>query len=1038
MAANAKTVVAQTGQTGTVKGVVTDSGGAPLQGATITAVGPTNTSTTSGADGSFSLTLQPGIYSFTAARTGFESAQQVDFVVVAGTTAPLNVSLAAITLSSLREIGRVSVSRGRSTFNASPASVANVSNAVFTEQGQLQVQRILDQTPGIVIEHPGTSANNATPGNITFPAIRGGLGFETASLLDGHPLAVQTFGDYVTTFLNADVLSGAEVIKGPGAAAPQINYAINGTVNFRTLDPTSRPSGQVKYGMDSYGGQFSNFRYANTFGGKLGLVLDYAINGSPGPLGTNGTSMPVTIGGGWLINCPSFTSTGPAASCQAQNGFSTNAFSSQTAQNRNAPFQAATAVACCITFGSTYNNKTELAKLRYNFSSSTVATVSYLGSQTWVDQNGNTSISFPNVLCPGNTGPANAAACTAANGYSGAYVPGQFVTTAQSVFFPPEFEVNNEPIFQGEIRSSIGRDTVLARYYAASINRTLQDSFANPLSPYTLNMTLNGTLRLCPPSAVATSCAAGAATTTAFNNVPVTLTQTGDYFEQAEEDKLHGASFEYDHFIGDSGNVVSVAYDLVSANTDSYTVGGQAPANCNGTTCTANLVANVFPSFSIWGGSSIKYGTLLVRGIFNLGSQWNVTLSNYFDSYQQTYTSNGGASGLPTCTAPNVPNPCTFFPFSATAFKTAVSNRYDPRFALTFRPNSDLSIRFGAGSGVAPAYLNLLDQSASAAIPALDTTATGCNGNCAKNTLKTGNLKPETSFGYNLGFDARVSKDGLTVLSMDTYVNTLFNQFITSATFQNGTVLLCNGLNAQGVNNGQTPCGTGVSTRVGPNADGSFPLFTSGSLNLDNAKYLGLEFRLARDPAIGFGGTIQGALIRAYPYNLSPCIYSTLLTSGAALNCAPPTINCSACTNLGIANGANFYASGPSGNSSFNVVSNHGIPYSQGYAEVHWRYPRGGFIAFREQYVGPNNSYNLPAFFIAGASARLPIYDPTWMVQVSADNLFKVYPSVTGTQFAGVPIPLVNGQTGLTNANTVGPTVWRFSLTKSFGTTNAR
>jgi len=1028
-AANA-TIVAQTGQTGVVKGTVTDTGGAPLQGATITASGPTNTSTTTGSDGSFTLTLQPGIYSFTATRTGFEPAQQTDFVVVAGTTSPLSVSLAAVTLTSLREIGRVSVSRGRSTFNASPASIATVSNAVFSDQGQLQVQRVLDQTPGIVIEHPGTSANNATPGNITFPAIRGGLGFETASLLDGHPLAVQTFGDYVTTFLNADVLSGAEVIKGPGAAAPEINYAINGTVNFRTLDPTSKPTGQIKYGMDSYGGQFSNFRYSNTFSGKLGIMLDYAVNGSPGPLGNSGTSMPVTLGSGWLLNCPSFQNISGAAlapSCQAQNGFSTNAFSGAPAYIRNNPFQAATAVACCITFGSTYDNKTELAKLRYNFSPSTVATVSYLGSQTWADQNGNTSISFPNILCPGNTGPVTAASCTAANGYSGPYLPGQMITTAQSVFFPPEFEVNNEPIFQGEIRTSIGKDTILARWYAASINRTLQDSFGNPLSPLTLTMTLNGTLKLCPPSAVATSCAAGAATTTAFNNVPIVVTQPGDYFEQAEEDKLHGATFEYDHYLGDSGNVVSVSYDQVNANTDSYQVFGAAPASCNAGTCTANSVANIFPSYSIWGGSSIKYGTLLVRGIFNLGSQWNLTLSNYFDSYSQTFTSNGGTNG-------------STFPISGTTFKTATSNRYDPRIGLTFRPSSDLSIRLGAGGGVAPAYLSLLDQSASGAVPALDTQFTGCNSTCAKNSIKTGSLKPETSFGYNVGFDARISKDGLTVLSMDGYMNNLFNQFISSALYSNGSVFLCNGNNSVGVFNGQAPCATGVSQRVGPNADGTYPLLTSTSENLDNARYMGLEFKITRDPALGFGGTIQGALIRGYPYNLSPCIYGAAV-GGGTLNCAPPGPTCgTGCTNLGIVPGVNFFSSGPSGQGlsgqgSYNVVSNHGIPYSQGYAEIHWRYPRGGLLLFQEQYIGPNNSYNLPAFLIAGASARFPINDSSLMGQISADNLFKAYPTNIGTQFGGVPVPLINGQTGLTNANTVGPTVWRFSLTKSFGNT---
>jgi len=1003
-ASAADRIIAQANQMGTVHGAVTENTGAPIPGATVTATGPVVKSTVTGGDGTYSLSLPPGVYNLNATKTGYESATQTDYVILAGASGLLNVSLVAITLTSLREIGRISVSRGRSTFNSSPASVAIISNQAFADQGQLQVARILDQTPGIVIEHPGTSSNNAVPGAITFPAIRGGLGFETASLLDGHPLAVQTFGDYVTTFLNSDVMQGVELIKGPGAAAPEINYAVNGTVNFRTLDPTSKPSGSVKVGMDSYGGQFSNFKYSNTFGNKFGFVLDYAINGSPGPLQNTRQNVPV---GSWFLNCPTIAATGPAPTCQAVSGFQTNAFSGAPTSIQNNPFQAATAVACCVQFSSTYNNKTELVKLRYNISPATVATVSYLGSQTWADQNGNTSIQFNNVFCPGNAAPVTQASCTTSNGYTGPITPGNMVTTAQSVFFPPEFEINNEPIFQAELRSSIGRDTILGRYYTASINRTLQDSFSNPLSPFSLTMTINGVLKLCPPSAVATTCAAGSAVNTVFNNVPVAVTQTGDYFEQTEEDKLHGASFEYDHYMGDSGNVLSFSYDQVNANTDSYSVSGASPTTCAAGSCAANTTP-IFPSISIWGGSSIKYTTALVRGIFQLGPKLNVTLSNYFDGYSQTFTSNGGAN-------------TTTFPFAATTFQTITYGRYDGRLGIAYRPNGNMSWRFSAGSAVAPPYLNLLDSGASAAIPKLDTTASGCNSLCAKNTEKTGTLRPETSFGYDVGADMRLSKDGLTVLSFDGYLNNLQNQFITTTTFQNGTVTVCNGNNAAGIAFGPAPCATGV-TPVGP-----VPLFTSGSLNLANSRYMGVEMKITRDPLIGFGGTFQMALIRAYPYNLSPCLYSTTVVAGVQ--------NCNGVqnTNLGIISGANFFASGPSGSGTFNVISNHGIPYSQGYSDIHFRTPRGGYVSFGAQYYGPNNSLNLPAFATANASARFPIYDGSWFGQVSADNLFNAYPSSFGSQFAGVAIPLINGKFGLTNANTLGPTVLRFTLTKKFG-----
>ena len=41
-------------------------------------------------------------------------------------------------------------------------------------------------------------------------------------------------------------------------------------------------------GTDSYGGDFSNFGYSNTFG-RLGFRVDYAVNGTPGPLTTRRT-----------------------------------------------------------------------------------------------------------------------------------------------------------------------------------------------------------------------------------------------------------------------------------------------------------------------------------------------------------------------------------------------------------------------------------------------------------------------------------------------------------------------------------------------------------------------------------------------------------------------------------------------------------------------------------------------------------------------------------------------------------------------------
>src|SRR5579884_84898 len=219
-----------------VTGLVTDTSGTPVAGATITLTGPQSYTATSDAHGQYTVpAVVPGIYTVTVTRAGFQTGREDDFAVVAGT----------------------------------PASVNVVTTQAFIDQGQLQVRNVLNEQPGLVISLPATSGNGAAPGAITFPNIRGGLSFETASLIDGHPVSVGAYGDYVTTFLSPYVLGSIELVKGPGALAPEVNYAIGGTVNFRTLDPTRTPSGYETFGIDSFGGQFSNVGYSNTFG-KLG------------------------------------------------------------------------------------------------------------------------------------------------------------------------------------------------------------------------------------------------------------------------------------------------------------------------------------------------------------------------------------------------------------------------------------------------------------------------------------------------------------------------------------------------------------------------------------------------------------------------------------------------------------------------------------------------------------------------------------------------------------------------------------------------
>jgi TonB dependent receptor/Carboxypeptidase regulatory-like domain/TonB-dependent Receptor Plug Domain len=914
-----------------VSGVVTDAGGAPLAGVVVIARGPATATATTGADGKFALAgLAPGLYTVTASKAGYSAASQTDVAVVTGAPQALNISLAAATLSSLREIGRTSVNAGRTgAFNASPASVATISSQTFVDQSQPQVAHILNQTPGIVSSLPG-GVNNASPGAITFPDIRGALSFETAALIDGHPLSVGQYGDYVTTFLNSFSLQSVELIKGPGASSPTISRAIGGTVNFRTLDPTLRPHGTLTVGTDSFGGVFSNFGYSNTVG-KLGFVVDYSVDGTPGPLHNAKYQMPLDSGvyyiqdsHGALISLP--------------NGTVSPAFPPGQYNTRSEA--TSSLIFCCETESTTYTNKNELVKLRYNLSSTTTITGSYLGSQTYADQNGNNGNRTTTMFAPGA-------------GYAGSVAPG-----VQTIIDPdnlglPAYEMNNEPIFQAELRSSFHQDTILARYYAASISRLQYGSNHNPNASSSFNALVYG----------------GGNGNPVFNGLdqygkPYTVTVPGpndpvmsggsNYYDSAEEDRLAGTSFEYDHFLGDTGNVVSLSYDTNHARTHSYSLGSSLD--------------------SVPAGSTQDTTTYLLRGIFTFG-KLNVTASNYLTEFRSHYGIYLNA----------------FTSNQSLAFQDQDLWHYDGRLGLVLRPTPDASVRFSLGSAVAPPYLGALvaDTFAPQLCGGFFTPCpTPATPNVAVSQVANPGLQAETSFGYDLGADLRL-KDRVTVLTADVYMTNLHNQLVKS-TYINGTATV--------------DTGGGVMATL--------PLYTTAYTNVSNARYAGVEFGIHADRPIGFGYTLQGALLRAYPYNLSPSFFTG---SGG-----PNTVN------IGVVPNINF--------GSHQTVSNQAIPYSQGYGEIRYVTPGKVFLSFGETYYGPNNSLGDPPFLVANATIRVPLGKSSGTtLQVSADNLFSVYSDPIPTEYVGFRQPLINGQYYAGNANVIGPRNVRVSITHTFG-----
>lgn len=956
-ASNAASVkVAQTAPTtattGAVQGTVLDETGAPVAGATVTARGVASYNTTTDAKGTFSIAnMAPGLYELVFSKPGYDTAREADFAVFSGEAAKLAVTMHTATLTSLRTIATVRAI-GRGTFNTSTAAVNTVPAETFKDYGSPQVMRVLNQIPGTQASLPGTSANDAVPGAITFPNIRGALSFETASLIDGHPLSVGTFGDYVTTFLNAYMLGGTEIIKGPGAMAPQVNYAIGGTVNLRTKDPTATMTPDYTFGFSSHGGTYSNFGLSDTVG-RWGFVADIATEDEPSAVNNYQ---------GWYDPAQSsvLLSTGKVLSGGIPAGQSQFNLVPGTATTVKNEFGL---VACCYTENGQYNNTSELVKVRYKFSGATVATVSYLGSQTFADQNGNTSSQVPLIFAP-------------RSGSFSAVPTGLNLTNVHPG--SRDIETNNEPIIQGEIRSTLGNDTVLGRFYHAGIHRLINQGGGNPNIPTIQTVNLYGT-----------------SSTGAVFNGPTSLAFY-DYFQQAENDSLTGYSFQYDHPIAQ--NDITFAVDATNSTTTSFSFG--SPVISGSTVNPAAAVVN--PSVNLPTGSGQRFTTMLLRGQYQINPQLRGTLSLYDNVYNSTYPVSRVAPAAPGATTPTYWYDGTGYTFGSTT-----NSHFDQRLGLEWRAKNNVAVRFAAGSAIAPPYLFLLST-----VPSI--AYSGGTG-IVTATVNGGSLKPETAFGYDLGADWRL-KDGVTSISGDVYLTNLFNHFVNQV---QGTSLTCTP---------NAPLPTLGLTCPATVPAGGAPVFTSGQNNISNARFQGLELTVRRAPAYGWGYTLEGSTQRGYVYNLPTCYYGTAVVGGVK--------QCAFVTNLGQVPTINFTGGALFGAPGF---SNQNIPYLQGNAEFNFRWKNGAYAAFGETLYGKNNSLNEPPFGVAYLTARYPLSDKLSM-QISGDNIFNAWPGLFPIQGAGIAVPLAGtpfGTTlpaaGATVGNVQGPATWRFELTKTFG-----
>jgi hypothetical protein len=899
-----------------ISGFVHDPDGRPIATARLVLSGKAHTQVRSDAAGAFQFpNLPPGNYILTADKAGFISGA-VDVAVGANGT-QLDVVLEPATFSTLKQIAAVHSVAG--TINDSPSAITVLPQQRFADAGQVQIGHVLDQIPGVISARP-SSADAAVPGSITSPNLRGALDYEKSTLLDGRPLINGRNGDYPTMLVNSLLFDSVEVVEGPTAFAPQINYGIGGTLNFVTGNPTLHRSGRMTYGIDNMSGSLAQLRLSDTIAnGKLGYLITFASYGSQGPL--NNYQSNFALPAGTRVNGNAVS--GATASGNPINGqHGIYPISGALGNPANAYI---TLFGCCQAVSSSFLNRGQLAKLQYRFSPSTLLTVAYIGIQSQYDGPASGFTQLGSVFAP-------------ASAYSGTtFAPGQTILLNNRTTLPDQRLYDNEPMFEAELRTTLRQDTVLARFYSAILARQTTSDLSSPSANYVTG----------PIALYGTATVGG--TVTAFNGTSASLTIPTPYSNTVEHDALRGISFEYDHPAGP--NVYTFAFDRNSSLTNAYSVTGSA----------TNPQGNL--STTIAAGTRQDFTTYLLRGQFALSDKLQLTLANYYNTYHNTYT--------PQLVAGNF------------VFATNDSTHDDPRLGVTYRPNAALVLRLSAGSAIAPPYPALIDNLTQTPAQVYTTGAqTVTVGN------NSGGLLPETSFGYDLGGDWRMRTGD--VFSLDAYLTNLRNQFV--------AVIY--------------PSGASYNP---PGTTAQIPVYISTNQNLSQSRFEGIDATWRRDPARGAGYTFSLALQRAYAYNLPPSFYSSAA--------GPFT------TNLGVVNGTNFYAFN---SPFFNGISNKNEAYSQGYAAIHYRGSYGQYAEFGFNLYGSNNTYNIPAFVVASATYRQPIFGPSLSLQVSADNLFNSNSAPYVTYGTGIGAPLANGQFGIRSSIPYGPASLRFTLVRSF------
>lgn len=693
---------------GTISGTVRTGSGQPVDGAHVTASGPAQASATTDASGAFTLQLREGVYRIVVTKGGYLPAEFSDLTVLAGSSIPLQVSLSQADLGSLRTIANVTTSRG-SSINAGAASTSFLPQAAITNFANPQINDVLAHIPDLTIQHMGSQPDTSI-------VLGGAQPYETQVLIDGHPLSMGQFGVWLSEYYSSFLLAGVETQIGPGNTTPFANTAVGGTTNLLTPGFTRTPTYEYVMGTDNFNSQYSHLLLSGARG-KLQYVFGVGYGSNNGPY----------FKGNHCVVTPDNTA------------------------NDNQPGAVGIVQFCGDSSGSLFT-KGEILKLRYNFSNSTSFEAGFIGSQGGYLPQGTSYGQYLGVMTIVPCLPSQPLFC---NNPSNSSLIGKNIDAY--AWYPGSNVYSNQPIFTGQLRTSIGNNTLLIRPYAGNIEHIIDglDEQAYPLafSPPGTVPSADGNTN--PFEVACNNDNFLGQTVNGFTGAPTTVVNGQEecfqtVFSEFEKDKLYGTTLSFLHPMGDS--LLDFTYDYHGDNTFAY-------YNTPDMIATPNTTER-YTTFSLTGDLRVVRHLTAKVGLYD--TTWKIA----------------GLQPVPNST----PDPTTgALPLEGL---TRTTSRLDPHIALVFQPATNVSYRFAYGTSETYPFSGQVSGLAENTPP----SATFPNGFI---TQKNPYLRPETSSELSLGGDVRLRNKAILGLDLqDTVIHDVFETLSIPNAFPTGQALV--------------------------------------------------------------------------------------------------------------------------------------------------------------------------------------------------------------------------------------------------------